>query len=414
MSTDRVVIVGAGHAGFAAAVALRECGYEGVITLLDSTAALPYQRPPLSKGFIDGTLAEDAITFRDREYFTREGIDLRIGVSAVSIDRDNRAVLLSDGARVDYTHLMLATGTRPRPLPVPAGAGAFTVLRTLDDARGIAANLATGGRLLVLGGGFIGAEVAATAARRGLDVTVVEAGPQLMGRAVSAYTAQHLAGSLERLGVRVLLTTRVTEVHPGDPATVVTDDGRSLPADHVLAAIGVVPETELAERACLPVDDGIVVDEHLLTCDPAISAIGDCARVVRPDGTSGRIESVQNATDQARCVAARVTGRPHRYDRVPRFWSDQGPERLQIVGHADRPTAEVLRGTPGGGSFSVVRSDSDGRVVAVESINDGRTHMMCRRLFESRAPLAAADLADPDRPLAELLAVSATSERNPL
>ena len=401
-SIERIVIVGAGQAGFQAAASLREAGFSGSLTLVGEEAALPYQRPPLSKAYLAGKTDARGLLLRQESFFAEHRIDHRSGTRVTAIDRAERSLLLSDGDRLAYDHLILATGTRNRALPVQgADLAGVRQLRSLDDADALRSAIADSHRIVVVGAGFIGLEFAAVCAARGLSVTVIEAAERVMARAVSPETSEAFRTSHEEAGVTFLFGAGVTtlEGEAGRVAAVRTADGQSLPADLVLVGIGVVPNQELAAEAGLTVRDGIEVDAFLATSDPAISAIGDCVRFPSrfaagmPGGDRVRIESVQNAVDQGRCLAARLTGRPAAYDAVPWFWSDQGPRKLQIAGLAAPGDASVPRRA--GAGFSVFRFRDDA-LSAVESVDRPADHMAARRLLTSAKRLTPEQAADPN------------------
>ncbi|MCJ2014277.1 NAD(P)/FAD-dependent oxidoreductase [Methylobacterium sp. J-076] len=396
-----IVVVGAGQAGFQVAASLREGGYRGALALVGDEAALPYQRPPLSKAYLAGKTDAEGLALRPASFFADHGIARHVASPAAAIDRDGRRLLLADGTALPYAHLILATGARNRPLPVPgADLAGVHQIRGLADADALKAALGEAERIVVVGAGFIGLEFAAVAAGRGLAVTVVEAAGRPMARAVSQETAAFFRGAQEAMGVRFAFAAGVTEIlgSGGRVRAVALADGRTLPADLVVVGIGVLPNAELAAAAGLPAGDGVRVDAFLATPDPAVSAIGDCARFPSPfahglpgDGTV-RIESVQNAIDQGRCLAARLAGRPAAYAALPWFWSDQGPHKLQIAGLSAPGDAAVVRG--GEAAFSVFRF-RDGRLSAVESIDRAGDHMVARRLLAAGTPLTPEQAADP-------------------
>ncbi|MDP4023512.1 FAD-dependent oxidoreductase [Methylobacterium sp. NEAU 140] len=396
-----VVVVGAGQAGFQLAASLREGGFPGPVTLVGDEGALPYQRPPLSKAYLAGKTDAEGLALRPPAFFAEHGIAHRPEIRAVGIDRDARRLYLGDGTALPYDHLALATGSRNRPLPVPgADLAGVRQLRGLADADALKAALTDARAVAVVGAGFIGLEFAAVAAARGVAVTVVEAADRPMARAVSPETAAFFRAAQEGMGVRFLFAAGVAEILGRDGRAVGLGlaDGREIPADLVLVGIGVLPNQELAEAAGLTVGDGIRVDALLATADPAISAIGDCARFpspfargLSPDGHV-RIESVQNAIDQGRCLAARLNGRPAAYGALPWFWSDQGPHKLQIAGLSAPEDARVVRGD--GSAFSVFRF-RDGRLSAVESVDRAGDHMIARRLLASGPPLTPEQAGDP-------------------
>ncbi len=395
-----IVVLGAGQAGFQVAASLREAGHAGPLTLIGDEPYLPYQRPPLSKAYLAGKTDAAGLALRPAAFLAEHRIGFRPALRAEAIDRDARRLLTAEGP-IPYEHLVLATGSRNRPLPVPgADLDGVRQLRGLADADALQADLARVRRVAVVGAGFIGLEFAAVAAARGLAVTVVEAAARPMARAVSAETGAFFHAAHADAGVAFAFEAGVTEILGADGRTtgLRLGDGRTVPADLVLVGIGVLPNQEIAAAAGLAAADGIRVDPWLATDDPAISAIGDCARFptrfargLAADGTV-RIESVQNAIDQGRCLAARLTGRPAVYDAVPWFWSDQGPNKLQIAGLAAPSDQAVRRGD--GNAFSVFRFRED-RLVAVESVNRAGDHMIARRLIAADIPLTPAQAADP-------------------
>lgn len=374
---------------------MRQDGFTGSVTLIGGEAGLPYQRPPLSKAYLKSGDAE-ALNLRPETYYGKADIDL---VNGVWVDRIDRAVreVYAGGRAFGYDHLILATGTRNlRPAikgldGVQDGAqiGALD-LRTLEDARKLRAALDGPKRCAVIGGGFIGLEFAAVAASLGHSVAVAEAAPRLMARAVSPQISEYFAQLHRDLGTEIHLSAPVTEV---SQAGLTLGDGTRIKAELVLLAAGVVPNTALAEQAGLTVANGIVVDDRLLTDDPAISALGDCA--VFPDPVTSRpvrLESVQAATDHARLISRRLTGQATGpYSAVPWFWSDQGDAKLQIAGLA-APQDDAVTGPDG----SIWRFAGD-RLTAVETINTAKTHMQARKRLAgppvSRAALLAADFA---------------------
>lgn len=392
-----VLIVGAGIAGATVAAMLRTKGYAGAVTLIGGEPGVPYQRPPLSKDHLVDE-AEEPQLVRPAAFWADKDIDLITGVHATAIDRDARSVTLADGRTLDYEHLVLATGARNRELP---GADGALALRTLEEGRELRARLvAPGARLVVVGGGFIGLEVASGARELGAEVTVVEALDRVMARVVSVPMSRWFEARHAEAGVELQLARRVERIHAGG---VTLDGGEEREADVVLVAVGVVPETELAQAAGLEVADGIVVDEHLTTSDPAISAVGDCARFPAARGHH-RLESIQNATDQARTVAARLAGEAEPYEALPWFWSDQLGHKLQIAGVAAPDAEAVVRGeaAPEGG-FSIGLF-VDGRLEAVETVDRMPDHMAARKLLSAGTPVTAEQFADTGVALKELAA----------
>ena len=398
MTQGPVLIVGAGHAGFQVAASLRQHGFGERICLFNDEAHLPYQRPPLSKAYLKGTGGPDSLMFRPDRFYREQNIDL-IADRAVSIDRAARKLLLASGASLDYGHLVLATGARNRLLDIPnANLGDVRYLRTLDESEALRQRVASGQRVVVIGAGFIGLEFAATARAKGLEVDVVELGARVMARAVTAEISQFFQDRHMAAGIRIHLGVQATGIESdGINVTGVSlSDGRHLPADLVVVGVGVLPNVELAREAGLPVASGIIVNDQLLTADTNISAIGDCALFESPRcGGSLRLESVQNATDHARCVAARLTGDAKTYDGLPWFWSDQGDDKLQIAGLTTGYDEVVVRGDRAQRSFSAFCYRS-GQLVGVESINRASDHVFGRKILglnRSIEPQQAADLS---------------------
>lgn len=369
MDVADVVVAGAGQAAVQLAASLRQGGFKGRIVLIGAEAGLPYQRPPLSKAYLLGQMQEPALALRPESFYAAQAIDCRAGVAVTAIDRAARLVTLSDGSQLGYGQLVLATGARNRSLP-----GGALALRTLDDARHLRGALGTAKSTIIVGAGFIGLEFAAVAAARGLEVTVLEAGPRALGRGVSAEMAHEIVKRHLAWGTRFRFGVGVEAVHP---TGVTLRGGETLEADLVLVAIGVVPNAEIAAAAGLAVDGGIVVDAELRTSDPHIHAIGDCARFPL-GGAMLRLESVQNAADQARCVADTLLGKPADYAKVPWFWSDQGNVKLQIAGLAAGYDRAVLRREGEGMSVFCFAGP---RLVAVESLNRPAEHMAARMLL---------------------------------
>jgi 3-phenylpropionate/trans-cinnamate dioxygenase ferredoxin reductase subunit len=392
-----VVIVGAGQAGITAAVTLRDRGYGGLVTVLGAEDELPYERPPLSKNYLyaDPSASLD-LAFRPEQYYTDRGITLRLGCTVTAIDRAGRQLSLDDGSAMPYTDLILATGTSPIVPPIPgADLGGVHMLRSLADARALRQELRHARHLTSIGGGFIGLELASAASRLGLESCVLDIADRVLQRAVSTTTSDYLTATHRQRGTRVQLSTGLAEIVGDDRVrAVVATGGERIRTDLVVIAVGVRPNTRLAQEAGLEVANGIVVDEHLRTPDPSIFAIGDCANF--PDGFSGlriRLESVQAATDHARLVAAQITGEdPGPYRSVPWFWSHQSTTKLQIAGYTSCSDEDIVRGDLESGRFSIFRYDR-GRLRAVESINRPADHVNARRLLAAEVSPTPDDIA---------------------
>ncbi len=396
MSSGPVIIAGAGHAGFQLAASLRQNGFAERIALLNDEGHLPYQRPPLSKAYLKGTGGPDTLMFRPEKFYHDQNIDL-IADRAAAIDRAARKVTLASGASLDYGHLVLATGARNRLLDIPnANLDRVRYLRTLDDSETLRSLIASSQRVIVIGAGFIGLEFAATARAKGLEVDVVELAARVMARAVTAEISEFSQSRHLAAGIRIHFGVQATSIeNDGGKVTGVSlSDGRHLPADLVVVGVGVLPNVELAADAGLPVAAGIIVDEYLSTADPNISAIGDCALYASPRfGGSLRLESVQNATDHARCVAARLAGDAKLYDGLPWFWSDQGPDKLQMVGLTAGYDQVVVRGDRNAGAFSAFCYKA-GRLLGIESVNRAGDHMFGRRLLAIHGSITPEQAAD--------------------
>jgi 3-phenylpropionate/trans-cinnamate dioxygenase ferredoxin reductase component len=401
-----VLIVGAGHAGFQVAASLRQAGYKDRVAIINDEAHLPYQRPPLSKAYLKGTGGPDTLMFRPQKFYDDQHIEL-ISDRAAAIDRAGRKLKLASGTALDYGHLVLATGARNRLLDIPnAKLPNVRYMRILDDSEDLRARLKSSKRVVVIGAGFIGLEFAATARIKGLEVDVLELASRVMARAVTAEVSDYFQKRHAEAGVRIHLGVMATSIEAdGDTITGVSlSDGRHIPADLVVVGVGVLPNVELAAEAGLPTASGIIVNEHLLTADPAISAIGDCALFESPRfGGSLRLESVQNATDHARCVAARLTGDDKPYDGQPWFWSDQGDDKLQIAGLTTGYDQVVMRGDPAQKAFSAFCYRA-GKLVGIESVNRAGDHMFGRRFLGMDRQLAPNQAADPSYDLKAALA----------
>ena len=406
MTEGPVIIVGAGHGGFQVAASLRQSGFGGRVCLVNDEAHLPYQRPPLSKAYIKGSAGPESLVFRPEKFYHDQKIELIAG-HAVSIDRQARKVQLASGGALDYGHLVLATGARNRLLDLPnANLPDVKYLRILDESEALRKIIQSRKRAVIIGAGFIGLEFAATARIKGLEVDVVELAPRVMARAVTAEVSDYFQQRHREAGIRIHLGVQATsiEAEDGTVTGVSLSDGRHLPADLIVVGVGVLPNVELAAEAGLAVASGIVVDEYLLTADLNISAIGDCALFASPRfGGSLRLESVQNATDHARCVAARLTGDKKVYDGQPWFWSDQGDDKLQIAGLTTGYDQVVMRGKPEHKSFSVFCYKA-GKLVGIESINRAGDHMFGRRLFGMDRSIAPDEAADQSFDLKSALA----------
>lgn len=389
--TTPIIIVGAAQAGLQLAESLRGEGYDGPLTLIGEEPHPPYQRPPLSKAFLIGDMAEDRLVLRGPDALAAKRIDLITGARVAAIDRAGRSVTLADGRHLPYRGLALATGSRPRDLPV-AGASldGVMMLRTIADSRRIAAGIARASRVAVVGGGFIGLEIAAAASKAGKPVVVLEALDRLLARTSTKVISDFFFDLHTAHGVDIRLNAQVTALAGEHHVTgVVTADGHTLAADLVVVGIGILPNAELAMACGLACDRGIVVDDCSRTSDPAIVAAGDCTARRMPDGSLLRLESVQNAIEQAKSAAAALLGKERPFTAAPWFWSDQYDVRLQMAGLAAGHDATALRGSPAERRFSVFYF-TGARLVAVDSINRAPDHIAARKLLDAgRSPTLA-------------------------
>ena len=395
-----VVIAGAGQAGFQTAASLRQDGFAGRIVIIGHEPGLPYQRPPLSKAYLMGKTTAEALTFRPEKFFADNRIELIAQTRVTAIDRTNKRVALSSGGALDYDHLVLALGAHNRTLPIPGADldGVFG-LRTLADADAIGAMLADAHEVVVAGAGFIGLEFAAVASALGKSVHVLELADRTMARAISPAMSQLFADAHALWGVKIDFGQGLARID-GDGRRVTgvdTTDGRKRPADIVVFGIGVLPTVAVAAEAGLDIDNGIKVDAMLVTSDPTISAIGDCAAFPSPFADSYiRLESVQNAADQGRAVAARLMGKAAPYSAVPWFWSDQRDLKLQIAGLSIGADRTVVVGNPEERRMSVLCFKRD-KLIAVESVNRGSDHVAARKIFGRGAlALSPEEASTPD------------------
>jgi 3-phenylpropionate/trans-cinnamate dioxygenase ferredoxin reductase subunit len=402
-------IIGGGQAGAEAATLLRQNRFEGRIILIADEEYLPYTRPPLSKAYLAREIGKEALIYKAAAAYEKAQVELRLGARAEEIDRISKRLVLRDGATLDYDKLIIAAGGRARELPVPgADLDNIFYLRTIADVDELQPHMEAGRRLVIVGGGYIGLEAAAVAIKRGLAVTVLESAPRVLAR-VTAPTVSDFYERIHReAGVDIRTGVTVTGFAPasGRGAVGVVDcaDGQSFDADFVLVGIGLIPNIELAGKAGLEVDDGILVDEASRTGDPDIYAIGDCA-MHRQHGflrRKIRLESVPNALEQARAAAASITGRPVPEAAAPWFWSDQYDLKLQMVGLSEGYDELVIRGKMEASSF-IAFYLKDGVVIAADSVNRLGEFMAAKRLVGERMEIEAARLADESVPLKSLM-----------
>ena len=400
---SHVVAIGAGQAGAALAARLRSGGHAGPITLIGEEPILPYQRPPLSKGYLLGEMGADRLTLRSADFYAEHDIALRLGAPVSAIDPKARTVTLGTET-IRYDDLVLTTGSVPRRLPAAIGgdlAGVYTV-RTVADVDAERAEFSPGRRLVIVGGGYIGLEAAAVAAKLGLDVTVLEMAPRILQRVAAPETSDYFRALHTAHGVKILESTGLERLlgEAGHVTAARLTDGREIPADFVIAGIGILPATQLAEAAGLVIENGIRTNSHGRTSDPHIWAAGDCASFPWQGGRL-RLESVQNAIDQADLVADNILGADKDYVPMPWFWSDQYDCKLQIAGLNTGYDRIVTRGPDGAAvSFWYFKGD---RLLAVDAMNDSRAYMVGKRLLETGRDVDAGAISNPATNLKSLL-----------
>ena len=398
------IIAGAGHAGGQTAISLRQAGYEGRIVVCGDEPVPPYQRPPLSKKYLSGELALERVFLRPESFYATHDIELRLGSAVRELDPGRRSVVVEGGESLEYTDLVIATGSRPRRLDLPgADLGNVFYLRSLEDADSIGKELVAGRRLVVVGGGYIGLEIASTARGLGLEVCVVEAADRILGRVTAPEMSAYYARAHRARGVDVRLATGIVSFEGDGTVSGVRCAGATIPADVVVIGIGIVPDETLAASAGIPCDDGIVVDERCATAADNVYAVGDCTRHPNPIlGRRLRLESVQNALEQARTAATNIAGTPAKYEQVPWFWSDQFDLKLQMVGMSQGYDSIVQRGSMDADDFAMFYL-KDGVLIAVDAVNRPREFMACRQLVPQRPSIDPVKLADESIPMKEMV-----------
>lgn len=413
-SANAMVIIGASLAGAKAAQALREEGWDGPIELIGNELDLPYERPPLSKGYLQGKEPRDKAFVHDGAWYVENQIGLRLGRTAAAFDRKQHVVHLDDGTEVPYAKLLLTTGSTPKHLPIPGGdAPNLSYFRTLEDSERTRAQLIPGSRLVIIGAGWIGLEVAAAAREQDVEVTVLEAAAQPLLRALGPDVGALFAHLHRTHGVDLRLNTNVDSftLEEKDGVEVASrvrlTDGTEIEADHFLIAVGISPNTKLAEAAGLEVNDGIVVDQTLRTADPDVFAAGDVARAWHPFYEQPiRVEHWANALNQPKVAAASMLGADQEYTRLPYFFSDQYDLGMEFVGHVPHEGYDqvVFRGDPDSGTYVAFWLSADRRVLAGMNVNVWDVVDEVRALILGRAEIDVARLKDPGVPLAEVAA----------
>ncbi|WP_347309994.1 NAD(P)/FAD-dependent oxidoreductase [Defluviimonas sp. SAOS-178_SWC] len=399
-----VVIVGAGQAGASLAIKLRASGYEGKLTLIGNEAMPPYQRPPLSKSYLLGTMAPDRLLLRPEGFYAEQGIELRLGAPAEGIDRAAKTIRV-EGEALPYGQLALATGAVPRALPEAIGGGLAGVhtVRTIADIDAMAPEFVPGRRVLIVGGGYIGLEAAAVAAKLGLAVTLIEAAPRILQRVAAPETSAYFRDLHARHGVTILEGVGLDHLS-GSPSVRMARlaDGREIAVDFVIVGIGVVPATGLAEEAGLRVENGIWTDEFGRTSDDSIWAAGDCASFPIGQGRL-RLESVGHAIDHAESTARNMLGAGAPYVAKPWFWSDQYDTKLQIAGLNVGYDRTIVR--EGKGDARSVWYFAGDRLLALDAMNDPRAYMVGKRIIDAGRTLLPELVADGGRDIKDLLSL---------
>jgi len=397
-----IVIVGAGHAAGQAAASLRQEGFEDEIIIIGDEAHIPYQRPPLSKAYLSGEQGIERVYLRPEKFYADKNVTVKVDTAVTAIDTEAKTVTTDAGETLAYEKLLLATGGRPRKLSIPGSdLAGIHYLRTIADVDAIRDDFGEGKKLVIVGGGYIGLEVASVAVKYGLEVHVLEMEERILQRVttpeMSVYYHQLHAGR----GVHIHTSTMVSGFSGDGHVSAVECGGESFPADLVIVGIGIIPNTEVAEAAGIECNNGIVVDDHCRTSAPDVYAAGDCTNHPNPLlDRRLRLESVPNAMEQARVVAANMTGGDKVYASIPWFWSDQYELKLQMVGFSADGDTQVVRGDMAANQFAVFYL-KDGRVVAADAVNSPKEFMICKQLIGKEVDMAA--LQDPDTDLKSLL-----------
>ena len=398
-----IVIIGAGHAAGQAAASLRQAKFEGPITIIGDEAHVPYQRPPLSKQYLAGTQLADKVYLRAEKFYADKDIQLMLDTRATQIDPSTKTINLDNGETIAYEKLLISTGSRPRKLSIEGSdLSGIHYLRTMDDVDGIRADVKPGANLVIVGGGYIGLEVAAVGIELGMNVHVLEMEERILQRVTTPEMSAYYHKLHTDRGVHIHTQTGVTGFSGNGSVEKVLCGDESFDADIVIVGIGIIPNIEIAEEAGIHCDNGIVVDDHCRTSDPDIYAAGDCTNHPNPLMNKRlRLESVPNAMDQARVSTANMLGDDKVYAAIPWFWSDQYELKLQMVGFSADGDSQVLRGDMEKHQFAIFYL-KDGKVVAADAVNSPKEFMLCKQLIGK--PADAAKLADPETDLKSLLA----------
>ena len=397
-----IVIIGAGHAAGQAAASLRQAKFEGSITIIGDEAHVPYQRPPPSKQYLAGTQVADKVYLRAEKFYADKDIQLMLDTRATQIDPGTKTINLDNGETIAYEKLLISTGSRPRKLSIEGSdLSGIHYLRTMDDVDGIRADVKPGANLVIVGGGYIGLEVAAVGIELGMNVHVLEMEERILQRVTTPEMSAYYHKLHSDRGVHIHTQTGVTGFSGNGKVENVLCGDESFAADIVIVGIGIIPNIEIAEEAGIHCDNGIVVDDHCCTSDPDIYAAGDCTNHPNPLMNKRlRLESVPNAMDQARVSTANMLGDDKVYAAIPWFWSDQYELKLQMVGFSADGDSQVLRGDMENHQFAIFYL-KDGKVVAADAVNSPKEFMLCKQLVGK--PADPAQLADPETDLKSLL-----------
>lgn len=402
---EKLVIIGAGQSAIQCITSLKKEGYSGSITLVGEEEHLPYQRPPLSKGFLEDSINKERLYFKKLDFFTENKIQLHLGSSAEKVDMENNKVYLSDRSELEFDKLVFATGSRVRHLDFPGSdLSSIRYLRGLDDAESIKNDLKISQNLVVIGAGYIGLEVAAIAAKNNISVSVIEMADRVMNRTVDPQISQYYLELHQKNGVTFKFNTSLEEIK-GDKSvqSVICSDGTEIKADTVIIGAGIIPNFELAEDAGIDCTNGIEVDEYGRTNLKNIYACGDCTN--HPNkllNKNLRLESVHNAMEQAKTVASSIMSNPSEYSQIPWFWSDQYDHKLQIVGLSGDHDTVTMRGDTSDSKFMLFYTREE-ELIAVDSINNSKEFLICRKLVTNKVKIKPSMISDPTTNLNDLI-----------
>ena len=402
---ENLVIVGAGQSAIQCITSLRKEDYSGLITLVGEEEHLPYQRPPLSKGFLEDTVSNERLYFKKLEFFIENKVQLKLGTKAEEIDIENNNIHLSDNTKLSFDKLVFATGSSVRKLDFPGkDLNSIHYLRGLDDALSIKKDLQTKQNIVVVGAGYIGLEVAAIAAKQNKSVTVIEMADRVMNRTVDPQISDYYLNLHQKNGVTFKLNTSLKEiVGTNNPEKVICSDGTEVQADMVIIGAGIMPNVELAENAGLSCDNGIVVNEFGKTDHANIYACGDCTN--HPNKLLNkkiRLESVHNAMEQSKTVASSIINKSLAYNQIPWFWSDQYDHKLQIVGLSGDHDKVTMRGDMSEAKFMMFYT-KDEKLIAVDAVNNSKEFLICKKLVANKVTIKPDEISNPATNLNDLI-----------